>query len=507
MKKNKLKIITILLAIILIATISIFGIYKKMQNRMENIVKDYTYSMELKGARNVRLVASEGTREIIKDAQGNIIESATEEEIEQNGYTKEEQKINEETVLTKENYQRVKEIIEKRLENLAVDEYSIAVDEQTGDILIKIPENNNTDTVVGNLNTAGVFKIVDSKTNEVLLDGNDIKLSNVLYSTDSLSNGQTGTYVYLNIEFTKSGAEKINQISKDYKTIEETNTQNTTEENSTQENTTTEESQQADQNQVAENTNTEANQTNVTSEQASTQENTQEEQEQKQVKLLIDDTTLMETSFDEEITTGKMQLSIGQVATDQETLEENVQRATNIATLLDSGNMPIVYEVEDNKYIISDITTETLKYVEIGFIILIILIFLILAIKYKALGILGGFSIIGFVSLLTLVIRYTNVVISIESIFAIILSIALNIIIVKTIIKNVEKSENVKKDIYIAYSKTLLKMIPICIFSIIACFINWVPINSFGMVMFWGFVLMTVYNFAITNTLIIEQKK
>ena len=507
MKKNKLKIITILLAIILIATISIFGIYKKMQNRMENIVKDYTYSMELKGARNVRLVASEGTREIIKDAQGNIIESATEEEIEKNGYTKEEQKINEETVLTKENYQRVKEIIEKRLENLAVDEYSIAVDEQTGDILIKIPENNNTDTVVGNLNTAGVFKIVDSKTNEVLLDGNDIKLSNVLYSTDSLSNGQTGTYVYLNIEFTKSSAEKINQISKDYKTIEETNTQNTTEENSTQENTTTEESQQADQNQVAENTNTEANQTNVTSEQASTQENTQEEQEQKQVKLLIDDTTLMETSFDEEITTGKMQLSIGQVATDQETLEENVQRATNIATLLDSGNMPIVYEVEDNKYIISDITTETLKYVEIGFIIIIILIFLILAIKYKALGILGGFSIIGFVSLLTLVIRYTNVVISIESIFAIILSIALNIIIVKTIIKNVEKSENVKKDIYIAYGKTLLKMIPICIFSIIACFINWVPINSFGMVMFWGFVLMTVYNFAITNTLIIEQKK
>ena len=55
MKKNKIKIITIILAIILIALVAFFGVYVKFQNRMENKVKDYNFAMDLKGSRVLEL--------------------------------------------------------------------------------------------------------------------------------------------------------------------------------------------------------------------------------------------------------------------------------------------------------------------------------------------------------------------------------------------------------------------------------------------------------------------
>ncbi len=45
-------------------------------------------------------------------------------------------------------------------------------------------------------------------------------------------------------------------------------------------------------------------------------------------------------------------------------------------------------------------------------------------------------------------------------------------------------------------------MVPVILMTITFCFINWIPISSFGMVMFWGIVLMAIYNGVITNSLL-----
>ena len=59
-KKSKnvmktIKIITIILLIVLISMIGFFGIYKQNKNQMSNIVKDYTYAMDINGARTLKL--------------------------------------------------------------------------------------------------------------------------------------------------------------------------------------------------------------------------------------------------------------------------------------------------------------------------------------------------------------------------------------------------------------------------------------------------------------------
>lgn len=45
---KKVKILTIILAIILISAIAFLGVYSQVQNRMENKVKSYDYAMDLK---------------------------------------------------------------------------------------------------------------------------------------------------------------------------------------------------------------------------------------------------------------------------------------------------------------------------------------------------------------------------------------------------------------------------------------------------------------------------
>lgn len=118
---KKVKILTITLLVVLITMIAFFGIYTKEQNRMEDKVKDYSYSMDLKGTRNIRLKVDTASDTVIKDAEGNEVTDAsglTDEELEQKGYTKEETKTNPDEILNTENYNKSKEIIEKRLNAL-----------------------------------------------------------------------------------------------------------------------------------------------------------------------------------------------------------------------------------------------------------------------------------------------------------------------------------------------------------------------------------------------------
>lgn len=466
---KKIKILTITLAIIAITMIAFWGIYTQVQNRMENQVKNYSYAPDLRGSRNVRLKVSTGNKRTIKDAEGKVVEdteSLTDEQIAEKGYTKEEAPYNSEEVKTLENYKTSQKIIEKRLKKLGVNYYSIKLDEQTGDIIIEMTEDDNTDSVVGNLNTVGKFEIVDSQTNEVLMNNQDVKLAKVMYSSGSSTTGN-GTSVYLDIEFNKEGTKKLEEMSSQYVKTEEA---------STEENTTSEEN--------------------------ATEENTQEEDSnEKKITMKIDDTTIMSTNFDEPIRTGKLQLSIGSSASDEATLQNYVTRASSMATVLDTGNIPVKYDIDENQYVLSDVTEKEMEiaiYVVLGIMVIALIA---LMVKYKGLGALGVISYIGLVSLFMIVIRYTNVVLSIEGLFGLAIVLILNYILIYHLLRK----ENKKGEIYKGF---FIKILPIIILAITFCFINWMPVNSFGTVMFWGIALMAVYNGIVTNSLLkINERK
>ena len=488
---KKIKIITMIVLISLITMVSFFGVYAQVQNRMENQVRDYALDMDLDGARYVRLSVNKESTDVIKDADGNEVETdeeMTDEQLSENGYTKESVPNNSEDVLTVENYDKTKKIISERLKSQGAGKYEISVDNETGDILVQIPENENTDSLVSNINTIGNFEIIDADTKEVLMDNNDIKLVNVMYGSSSSTS--SGTTVYMNIEFNKEGTKKLENISNTYVESDE-DTSNTTADNTTTDNTTTD-------NTTADNTTTD----NTTSEENTT------ETTKKEITLKIDDEEIMTTSFDEPIENGKLQLSMGSSTTDVDTLQDNISQASSIASVLDSGKLPIQYDMISNEYILSDITNTHIEYLAIAIGIVLLIGFVILIIRYKVNGLLSAIAFIGLISLYLLVIRYTNVSVSIQGIIGIIVTIILNYIFINKILATIKKSEDnkklgtIKEGIKESYKEFFMKLIPICISVIVFCFINWTTISSFGMVMFWGIALIALYNYLITATML-----
>ena len=503
---KKIRIITIIVLVVLITMVSFFGVYVHVQNRMENKVRDYELDMDLKGARYARLSVNTESTDVIKDADGNEVETEeelTDEQLAEKGYTKESVPNNSQESLTAENYQKSKEIIEERLKAQGVGEYEISLDNETGDILVQIPENDSTDSLVSNMNTVGKFEIIDADTKEVLMNNGDIKSVNVMYGSDPSAGG---TMVYLNIEFNKDGKEKLKNISNTYVESDDTSTDNTTSENTTTDaNTTNNEStENATTNTATENT-TDNTTTNETTE--GTTENT-EETTKKEITMKVDDQEIMTTTFDEPIENGQLQLSIGSASTNTETIQENITQATQMASVLDSGNLPIQYDIQSNEYILSDITNTEIEYIALAVGIVLLIGFIVLIIRFKLNGFLSAIASIGLIALYLLVIRYTNVSVSLQGIVGIIVTILLNYIFISKILLKIKNSddtkklENIKQGIKEGYKEFFIKLVPICISIIALCFANWTTISSFGMVMFWGVALMALYNYLITATIL-----
>ena len=462
-----IKMLTIILAIVLISMIGFLGIYKQNRNQVANTVKDYTYSMAINGARTIKLQLDTSSTEVIKDAEGKIIDKATDEEIQKNGYVKEQVPNNAQENKTVENYKKSKKIIEERLNFLGVQEYNISLDNTTAEILISIPEDVRTDTVISNLVSVGKYEIIDTDTKELLIDNSHIKSSDVLYNTT-----EKGTSVYLEIAFNKQGKKKLEEISKTY--------------------VVTEKSEEKDENVVAEN--------EISEETTESTENVE-----KKITMKIDGQEIMTTSFDTPITNGKIQLSVGSATTNTSTLQDYITQAQSVAIALDNGNMPLKYNITKNEYILSDITKQDLINVEIAIAASALVGIIILIARYKLNGLIAGFAYIGLAAIYVLLIRYANVIISIESIFAIEIVLVLNYIFTYMLLKNVENLDKnkglVNKAILETYIRFFNRLIPICIMTITFCFTNWIPVSSFGMTLFWGIVVIAIYNVTITRKL------
>ena len=221
---------------------------------------------------------------------------------------------------------------------------------------------------------------------------------------------------------------------------------------------------------------------------------------------MIDDEEIMSTSFDEPLKTGKLQLSVGSSTTDTDTLQGYISQASNMAVVLDTGKIPVKYEVNENKYILSDITNQQLnviKYTIAGIVLLSLMIWIV---RYKLTGLLGSISYIGLASILLLLIRYANVTLSIQGILGIVIILILNYMFMNELLSKLKKEkldkEMMKQMVKETYKEFFITILPIAIAVITFCFAGWAPISSLGMVMFWGIVLIAIYNFIVTNNLL-----
>lgn len=457
-KTNILKVILTILIVTLLCMVSFFGVYVKKNGTYSNAVKDYNLAMELEGARTVILKPDESTEKVTKDSDGKVIENATEDEINEKGYTTEETPVNSEDVLNEENFDKSKNIISKRLEDYKFDEYQIKEDKDNGTIILELAENDDTDTVLSVINQQGKFEIKDSESKEVLMDNSMIKNAKVLYNSTT-----SGTSVYLSIEFTKEGKAKLEQISKDYATVKNS----------------------------SDNSNSD-----------STDSSSEESTTQKKIAMEIDGQTMVTTSFDDPITNGELQLTVGSSSKDSETLQKSIKQARSTATVLSTGKMPIKYTADTNKYIKENISDKQIKIAAITTVLVIALVSIILIIKYKLNGFLSAILSVGFIAVSLLIIRYTNVYISIAGVIGIVTIAIMNYLLQFNILKNKNKSEEEKVSVWKVYSKFLFTILPIFIISLVFSFATSVLLNSFGMIVFWGTIITFLYNIVFTNNVL-----
>ena len=474
---RKVKILTIVLAIVLVTLVAFGGVYIQTQNRMENKVKDYSLGRALEGAR----VAE------IKVAQSD--EDSGEQNTE---------------LLTEENYKIVKKTIENRLNKLNIEDYTISLNNQDGTIRVEFPEDENTDSYVYYLTVQAKVQI-DEKTEESETDTNtenvaatelisDEMIKSAKYSYTQNANGQY--QVYLELTLTDEGQAKIQELSGTYAFLQsEIDEIESAEEANSEDSETTENTESTNNTETAEGTNTE----NTSTENQETQE-----QNKKIATLTIAGTEYSISKIDK----NKITVLIGVESTNTTTVNNNISVAAELEMLINSGKYPVEYELTANRYVYSSISTEQLLYFGIAVLAITVVILLIFIIKYRKRGLLICISYVGFVSLFLLILRYANVKITIEGIGGIIVVMIINLAFIKTILTRMQKMKMLDEAINYTYKNVFSKLIPVIILVIVFCLSGWANLSSFGMVMFWGLMLMAIYNILVTKTLLkLEEEK
>lgn len=357
-----------------------------------------------------------------------------------------------EELLTEENYAKARDIVVSRLKYMKLDYYEMKFDESTGTIYLDVPENSRADYAAQYSVTKGEFKIEDNDTKELLLSKADVKEAKVQYQTT-----ESGTTVVLNIEFNKDGAEKLRNISNTY----------------------------------VQSTDSEGNDTT------------------KKIKMSLDDTTIMTTYFAQEMTDGQMQVSLG-TSSDSEQIQNRITQATNIAVFLNTDTMPLTYKIDVNKSVYSSLTDNVLKIAIIVSVVIYTLLLVYMIIKYKKEALLAVVTNIGFVAILLLIIRYTNVDITLTGLITIPISIIIQYVFLMNILK--VKTEKLDNDSKVQRVKETIrngieKLIPVAVIAVVFALTKWETVYSAGMLLFWEIAVLILYNLSTLKIMFLKNEQ
>ncbi len=497
MEKNlkKIRTIAILLIAILISIIAFCGVYFKVSGTWKNKLPDFNYGMELSGMRELRfkLDDSEEEKEVYIDSNGNVagevidneetpetgeislVQDETDENNSENaetsseddkipeGYTKEKRtiKANEDSAVNEENFEKAKRIIQKRLENSSY-EYNIRLDNQTGELVIEIPDNDDVQTVQSFVTTVGKIEIIDDQNGLVLLDDAGLKNAVATYNT-SAENGYQG---YLILTYDKSSAQKLKDISNKYVEVKNENVNND---------------------------NVESTEVQETEETQETTENEEPETTINYISIKLDGQTLIKTYFGQELSNGTLQIPMGNATTDLNSFTDTFKQVTQIAEILKNESLPLSYKLVSDNYIQSNINIKNIV-VKIAFCAITAIISLYFIIRFKLNGLKVSILSFGYIGLLIIIIKYTNVIITLNSLIALIGVIAINYVFNNILLNKINNGADVKISFLHAMKELYLVIIPVCIIAIIFTFMHSTIISSIGMVLFWGLFIQALYD-------------
>ena len=469
MEKNlkKIRTVALILLITLIALIAFAGVFGKSLNQFKNIIPDYTYGMELNGTRELKFVVdtSEEEKEVYVDDAGNILgevkdsssnsnvslskdnsSETTETEKTELSYAKETRKIkkNDDSALTKDNYEKTKKVIQNRFNKQGISEYDIRLDNVTGAIVVDVPDSSDINSIYELVQTKGNIQIIDNQTGIVLIDGKNVKKVEAVYS----SSASEGYRTMLQITFDQTGADKLKEISNQYVEVKDE----------------------------------EGNSTKT------------------YVQISLDGQTMLTTYFGEELNDGIIQIPVGDTTKDVSEFKNLYTTAQFMATIMNDGQTPVVYKLNSDNFIKSEFTEQDIIIAKVALVVILVLVTVIFSIKFKLNGLLAGIANIGFVALTSLILRYTKVTITINSVISFVAMIILNIVFMKMLLKALMKKSSSE-----ALNKTMIKyylsIIPVGVVAVIFTFMSNITVGSVGMLIFWCLFIQVIYNFIVVKAL------
>ena len=485
-KEGSLKITLSILVIVLVTLVSMWGVYVKSGNTMKNKLPDYEYGMELKNTNiiNLEVVKEETSEETIKeDVEDEVsVEENAEESEETN--SEENNQASTEDIYTAKNYNKSKNIIEKRLKIVDVDQYTIRLDEKTGNMALELPTELSS-SISQSIFTTGKFEIKITDNDEVIADNNSIKNVETGINSDYANISGYGSIVKLDFVFTKDAVNKFTEIQNTYElatTNGETSSVTSEDEeylSDTEDedviDETTEETEIVDTDEIID----------------------------REVTLYLDGSSLYTTTMEDFLkyaVTGTLPLSMGGYTNDTETLESALQEANLTKSLVLTENLPIEYTSSTTTNIHSNINK---KSIVIVFVVIFAVMCIYLIMKNKLAGLYGALSILGFISTLLLIVRFSNVALTFSSIFALAVAMIAQFIYILKLLKY--KTINTKT--FNEKTAEFIKMlIPVFLMSIVLSLAKIIDLIGIGNVVFWGFVVFGIFNNIITRAILTNGK-
>ena len=446
-KSKKMKLILIILICVLIALIGFGGIYVERYNSYKNLLREYELASYLKGSTVIEFEIDDSEENVYYDKDGKIVDSADVTDENKKDYIEKTEPVNEKENLTEDNYKKVVDIMKQRLNFLDTDQYNIDLDTKTGKIVLTF-EDEYPEDIKNILPMEGKMQLVDSNTGDIVLDYTDFDSAEASYA--SLDEGYT---TYVSLKLNSSGIEKINNIDK-YKTADDTEKQ--TEEKETDE--TTEESK---------------------------------------LKIQFDGEEIAEVSYDEVLLNGKtLRLTTATALSTDSEINSELNTNTIVCKLTTMGKMPVIYNLTAEEFVKSDFS---INYIIIGLAIICAITVLYLIVKYKVKGLLSAIAFVSNIALFLIVIRLTKIPVSLNGFAGMLSLVVLNLILVNNIlnsIKNDKKafSENIKA----AYLKSIDAFVIFLIIFAVFSFSSMSVINSMGLLLFWGWIIVLLGNLGIT---------
>lgn len=446
MKKNyTLKIVLAMLFVVLVSLVSFVGVYKG-----KNLLKEYSLGKDFSDRKVVTFSVKEDTtteettaeEQNTENEETNTEEQNTENEetkaeeqnTENEGANSEEQKDENVQTDKQKEYKNSKNIIEKRLAAMNSEEYDIRLNESTGNLVIEVPSDFDAN-YFSEIVSKGNAQILNQSTNETIIETNGFK--NASARIDSTS--YTKPVVLLSIKFTNDAKKIFKNVNTKY-------------------------------------TDSEGKESEAT------------------FAFTLNGETLYSDTAESFVNTaknGSLDLVLGQ-EDDEENLEDDYQSALALVSIINSGEISTDYQLDSVKIVSSNINIKTIIII-VAIIGLIMLVYAIYKVKKK--GILPVLSLIGLVATILLVLRYTNVKITLFTILGLAVIVLSNYILILKILSN---DKTFKQN----FIEMLNILVPCLIVAVVFCCSPYLQLATMGMTIFWGIIVMFIYNAIITRILI-----